>query len=183
VLQPPDANLTGAPVASGRLGYELNAAALQAKLGVSAMAGPRNDSAGTVGAAARVRRRSAHRGGGPLPERRVRAGRRRAGRPEDDVRGTFPFASAFWARGGYAQLAYALALDAGPLRKVTLYGRYDRRHAWFEGYTAITVDRITGGLRLDLWEAVNPQGRIPRQPRAGGRAHRREQRVHVVLGV
>ena len=43
VLQPPDANLTGAPVASGRLGYELNAAVVQAKLGVSVMAGPRND--------------------------------------------------------------------------------------------------------------------------------------------
>ena len=42
-LQPPDASLTGAPVASGRLGYELNAPVLQAKLGVSAMYGPRND--------------------------------------------------------------------------------------------------------------------------------------------
>src|SRR5262249_4850665 len=43
VLQPPDASLTGAPVASGRLGYELNAPVLQAKLGASAMYGPRND--------------------------------------------------------------------------------------------------------------------------------------------
>jgi hypothetical protein len=72
--------------------------------------------------------------------------------------GTFPFASAFYARGGYVQLAYALSLDAGPLRKVTIYGRYDRRHAWFAGYTPITVDRITGGLRLDLWDAVILKG-------------------------
>jgi len=42
-LQPPDASLTGTPVGSGRFGYELNAPVLQAKLGVSATYGPRND--------------------------------------------------------------------------------------------------------------------------------------------
>ena len=68
--------------------------------------------------------------------------------------GTFPIASAFSARGGYAQLAYAPPFQVGALRKLTIYGRYDRRHAWFEGFPWITVDRFTGGVRLDLWDAV-----------------------------
>jgi hypothetical protein len=155
VLQPPDANLTGAPVGSGRLGYELNAAAVQAKLGVSAMAGPRNDQPQRTadqrayGADLRI----AVAASLYLNAEYVRVHEGEGGQKTTSV-GTFPFASAFWARGGYVQLAYALSIDAGPLRKLTLYARYDRRHAWFEGYTPITVDRITGGLRMDLWDAV-----------------------------
>jgi len=155
VLQPPDANLTGAPVASGRLGYELNAAVVQAKLGVSAMAGPRNDQPQRTadqrayGADLRI----AVAASLYLNAEYVRVNEGEGGQKTTSV-GTFPFASAFWARGGYVQLAYALSIDAGPLRKLTVYARYDRRHAWFEGYTPITVDRITGGLRLDLWDAV-----------------------------
>ncbi len=158
VLQPPDANLTGAPVASGRLGYELNASALQAKLGASAMVGPRNDQPErsaqqrAYGADLRVAVAGIY-----LNAEYVRVDEGQGGVKTTSV-GTYPFASAFWARGGYVQLAYALALDAGPLRKLTLYGRYDHRHAWFEGYTPITVDRITGGLRLDLWDAVILKG-------------------------
>ena len=155
VLQPPDANLTGAPVASGRLGYELNAAVVQAKLGVSAMVGPRNDQPQRTadqrayGADLRVAVASSLY----VNAEYVRVEEGEGGQKTTSV-GTFPFASAFRARGGYVQLAYALSVDAGPLRKLTLYARYDRRHAWFEGYTPITVDRITGGLRLDLWDAV-----------------------------
>jgi len=155
VLQPPDANLTGAPVASGRLGYELNAAVVQAKLGVSAMAGPRNDQPArsadqrAYGADLRVAVATSLY----LNAEYVRVNEGEGGVKTTSV-GTFPFASAFWARGGYVQLAYALSVDVGPLRKLTVYARYDRRHAWFEGDTPITVDRITGGVRLDLWDAV-----------------------------
>jgi hypothetical protein len=155
VLQPPDANLTGAPVASGRFGYELNAPVVQAKLGVSAMAGPRNDQPDRTadqrayGADLRIAVASSVY----VNAEYVRVQEGEGGLKTTSV-GTFPFASAFWARGGYVQLAYALSLDAGPLRKLTIYARYDRRHAWFEGYTPITVDRITGGVRLDLWDAV-----------------------------
>jgi len=74
--------------------------------------------------------------------------------------GTFPVASGFHERGYYAQLAYALALEAGPLRKVTIYARYERRHAWFQGYTPLLVDRATAGLRIDLWEALIIKGEI-----------------------
>ena len=154
VLQPPDANLTGAPVGSGRLGYELNAPVLQAKLGVSAMAGPRNDQPESsadqraYGADLRIAVAGLY-----VNAEYVRVQEGQGGVKTTSV-GTYPVSSAFWARGGYVQLAYALALDVGPLRKVTVYARYDRRHAWFEGYTPITVDRITGGVRLDLWDAV-----------------------------
>jgi hypothetical protein len=159
-LQPPDASLTGPPVASGRLGYELNAAVLQAKLGVSAMYGPRNDQPD----------RSAHQKAYGADARIAVAGLyvnaeyvrvdEAAGGPKTTSAGAFPFASGFSARGGYVQIAYALALDLGPLRKVTLYARYDRRHAWFEGLTPITVDRFTGGLRLDLWDALILKGEV-----------------------
>ena len=154
VLQPPDANLTGAPVGSGRLGYELNAAAMQAKLGVSALYGPRNDQPDRsarqreLGADLRVAVAGVY-----LNAEYIRVEEDDGG-PKTTGAGAFPFASGFHARGGYAQLAYALSLDLGPLRKLTVYARYDRRHAWFEGYTPITVDRITGGVRLDLWEAL-----------------------------
>ncbi len=39
----PDTSLTGAPVGTGRLGYELNLRTFQMKLGGSALYGPRND--------------------------------------------------------------------------------------------------------------------------------------------
>src|SRR6185503_3458647 len=42
-LQPPDASLTGVPILSGRLGYELNLPRVQVKLGASGLRGPRND--------------------------------------------------------------------------------------------------------------------------------------------
>jgi hypothetical protein len=154
VLQPPDASLTGGPVASGRLGYELNAPVLQIKLGASALYGPRNDQPvpaahqRTYGADLRVAVVGIY-----LNAEYVRV-EEDAGGPKMTSVGAFPFASAFSARGGYAQLAYALALDLGPLRKLTIYARYDHRHAYFEGFTPITVDRITGGLRLDLWESL-----------------------------
>ena len=158
VLQPPDASLTGAPVGSGRLGYELNVPVLQAKLGVSALYGARNDQFD----------QSAHQKAYGADLRiavvglYVNAEYVHVDEGEGGVKftsvGAYPIASAFFARGGYVQLAYALPLDLGPLRKLTIYGRYDRRHAWFEGFTPITVDRITGGVRIDLGEALILKG-------------------------
>ena len=82
-----------------------------------------------------------------------------AGGPKTTSAGQFPLSSAFWARGGYVQLAYGLPIGSGTCRsKVTVYGRYDRRHAWFEGFTPITVERFTGGVRLDFWESVILKG-------------------------
>jgi hypothetical protein len=153
-LQPPDASLTGAPVASGRLGYELNAAAVQVKLGASGMFGPRNDQPQqsvhqqALGLDVRVAFRGLY-----LSAEYVRVDEGEGG-PKTTSLGNFPVASGFWVRGGYGQIAYALPWSAGLLRKLTVYGRYDRRHAWFQGFTPITVDRFTGGVRLDLWDSV-----------------------------
>jgi hypothetical protein len=154
-LQPPDVSQTGVPVGSGRLGYELNLPHFQMKLGGSALYGPRND------------QRDRH------VYQRIFAGDLRLAlfgvylnaeyvRVDEDQShgikvtslGSFPVASGFHERGYYAQLAYGLPIDAGPLHKITVYGRYDRRHAWFLGYTPLLVDRITAGLRVDLWEAL-----------------------------
>ncbi len=153
-LQPPDASLSGAPVGSGRLGYELNTPVVQAKLGVSGMVGPRNDQSD----------RSATQKAFGLDGRLALAGVYLAaeyvhvdegeGGPKTTSQGAFPLSSEFYARGGYLQIAYGLPVARGPLRKLTVYARYDRRHAWFEGFTPITVDRFTGGLRADLWDAL-----------------------------
>jgi hypothetical protein len=153
-LQTPDVSLTGRPVGSVRLGYELNLPRVQAKLGASGMYGVRNDQSD---AAARQRAVGADLriafAGLYLNAEAVKVDEDGGG-PKTNDGGTFMFASAFHGRGFYGQLAYALALDAGPLHKITPYGRYELRHAWFEGFTPITVDRITAGLRADLWDSV-----------------------------
>ena len=51
-------------------------------------------------------------------------------------------------------LAYALPLSDGAFRKFTPYLRYEQRHAQFEGFPAYTVDRLTFGFRLDLWDEL-----------------------------
>jgi hypothetical protein len=153
-LQPPDASLAGVPVGSARLGYELNLPRVQVKLGASGLYGPRNDQhdAGAIqrayGADLRVAVSGVYLNAEALKVDEETGG------PKTTSMGTFPLASGFHARGFYAQLAWAIALDLGPLRKVTPYGRYERRHAWFDGYTPITEDRFTGGVRADLWESV-----------------------------
>jgi hypothetical protein len=157
-LQPPDASLTGVPVGAGRLGYELNAPAVQVKLGGSVMFGPRNDQPqqGAHQKAFGLDARLAFRGIYASAEYvRVEEGE---GGPKTTSLGAFPVASAFFVRGGYAQLAYGLPWSVGFLRKVTLYARYDRRHAWFQGFTPITVDRLTAGIRLDLWDSLLLKG-------------------------
>src|SRR4029077_36785 len=153
-LQPPDASLTGAPVGSGRLGYELNTPGVQVKLGVSGAYGPRNDQYDRdvlqkeYGADLRLASFGFYLNAEYL---HVDEGH---GGLKTTSAGVFPLASEYSARGGYVQLAYGLSIDRGPLRKRRIYGRYDRRHAWFEGFTPITVDRFTAGLRLDLWESL-----------------------------
>jgi hypothetical protein len=153
-LQTSDGSLTGVPVGSGRLGYELNLPRVQVKLGVSGMLGPRNDQSDD---AAHVRAKGADLRvalfGFYLNAELVEIDEDEGG-AKTTPQGQFPVSSAFEARGFYVQLAYAEAVELGPLRKLTTYGRYEQRHATFLGFTPITVDRITAGLRFDVWDSL-----------------------------
>jgi hypothetical protein len=154
VLQTPDVSLTGVPVGSVRLGYELNLPVVQVKLGASGMYGPRNDQGDrsaiqqAKGADLRVAVAGVY-----LNVEAVQVDEDLGG-PKSNGTGQHPLASGFHGRGFYAQLAYGLAASAGPLHKLTPYARYEMRHAWFDGFTPITVDRITAGLRVDLWDSL-----------------------------
>ncbi len=159
-LQTSALSLTGRPVASGRLGYELNLPRLQVKLGGSAMRGPRNDQ------------------GDPHAQQKAWAGdarlyafglslsgeyvdlRQDQGRAADKRTPLGPqtIPSAFHVRGFYGVLAYELPWSAAVLRKITLHGRFEQRHHEFEGFTPVTVRRITAGLRLDLWDVAALKG-------------------------
>jgi hypothetical protein len=160
-LQASDASLAGGPVFSGRAGYELNLRPLQIKLGGSALRGPRNDQRDRDalqkmwGADARV-----FAAGFALAGEYVHVDEDEGVGPKITSLGTFPLASGFHARAYWGQLAYAWSIDSGILRRVTPYARYERRHAWFEGFTPILVDRITWGLRVDLWESLILKGEV-----------------------
>jgi hypothetical protein len=169
-LQPQEISLTGRPVGSGRLGYELDLPGFQLKLGGSGLYGPRNDQGDpealqrAYGADARIYFLGLSLAGewihvdedrGPANDKRTGAG------PQTG-------ASAFHVRGFYGLLSYELPFSAGFLRKLTVYGRYDHRHAWFEGFVPVDIDRITAGLRLDLWDALALKGEYLRNLEGGG---------------
>jgi hypothetical protein len=155
VLQPPDASLTGLPVLSARLGYELNLRRVQVKLGASGMTGPRNDQRDQHakqkmwGADARV-----YVAGVSLAGEYVNVDEDVGAAGKETGLGAFPVSSEFRARGFWAQAAYARQTGLGPLTVATVYGRYERRRAEFEGFRPIAVARVTTGLRFDLWEAL-----------------------------
>lgn len=154
-LQPPDASLTGKPVFAGRVGYELNLPRLEIKLGGSGATGPRND---------QFRRASLQRlwaadarllaFGFALAAEYVHVDEDAGSANKQTSLGEFPLASGFHARGYWAQAAYTPPLRLGALRAMTGYGRYERRRANFDGFRPIEVERVTAGLRVDLWTSV-----------------------------
>ena len=159
-LQPAEISFTGRPVLSGRAGYELNLPRVQLKLGGSAVTGPRNDQRDpgvgqrALGGDARV-----SVAGVSLAAEYVHV---------DQDPGTGPgkltgageaaFASGFHARGLYAVLGWQLPWSGDLFTRTTVYARAEQRHAWFQGHLPITVQRLTAGARLDLWEAVILKG-------------------------
>jgi hypothetical protein len=158
-LQPPDVSFTGTPVVSSRLGYELNLPALQVKLGGSGLYGPRNDQ--------RDRRAKQKMWGvDARVNATIDAFAVSLSGEYNDIRedlgsvgketglGSYELASKFRARGFWAQLAAVWHAGMGPLTAVTLYTRYEQRRAEFEGFRKLKVARITGGLRVDLWDAL-----------------------------
>ncbi len=168
-LQPPDASLTGAPVGAGRLGYELNTAAVQVKLGVSAMYGAAQR---PVRPRRRTRRRTA-----PTPAWRCSALYLNAeyvrvdeagGRGEDDV-------------GGHLSAVVGV-LGAGRLcaARVRAAGR-SRAAAQADGLRPLRpAARLVRGLHAYHRRALHrrparrplgcgdPQGRVPRNRELAG---------------
>ncbi len=154
-LSPPDLSLSGRPVFSGRLGVEVNLPVAQLKVGGSFMAGPRNDQHGptvrqrALGADGRVTVR-----GFSLGAELVWIDQDGGGADKSNGLGNEQLVSAFFARGEYLIASYGLSLGEGALRKLTPYARFERRHAQFEGFRPYTVQRITAGARLDLWDEL-----------------------------
>jgi len=162
VLLPSEVSLTGSPVFSGRLGYELNLPALQTKLGLSAVRGPRNDQ------------------GDPKARQRALAADLRLsflglslsaeildleqdpGGAIDKVTGAGRqfIPSGFGAEGFWAQLAYALPLSGDLFRVVTGHARLEQRQARFRGFSPVEVRRLTVGVRLDLGDSVVLKGEV-----------------------
>lgn len=160
-LQGPDRSLTGVPVLAGRLGIEVNKERWSLKIGGSALHGPRNDqfdrevSQRIFAVDLRFYYRGVSLSGEFVSVRETEGG----GDGKLTGAGPFPFATGFDARGGWGQLAYELPLSLGTLH-VTPYVRYEQRHAQFAGFIPLTVDRITGGLNLKLYETVQVKGEI-----------------------
>lgn len=155
-LQPAEISLTGRPVFSGRLGYELNLPGGQLKLGASGLTGARNDQGNPdVGQRAFGGDARLYVAGLSVAAEYVRVDQD-PGTAADKRTGAGPAGvpSGFHARGLYALLSYQLPLSGELLRRTTIYARAERRRAWFEGHLPIEVQRLTAGLRLDLWEAV-----------------------------
>jgi hypothetical protein len=154
-LQTPDISLTGAPVISARLGYELNLPMLQVKLGGSVLTGPRNDQWDVDaqqkmwGVDARV-----YLYGLSLSGEYVDVKEDLGAPGKQTGMGGFPISSDFQARGFWTQAAYAWRAGLGPLTAVTVYGRYEQRRAEFEGFRPLSVARVTSGLRVDLWDSL-----------------------------
>jgi hypothetical protein len=150
-LKPPEGSLTGSPTVAARLGYELNLPRMQIKLGTSGSTGARNDQTDADkylkmwGADARL-----IVAGISLSGEYVHVDEDEADGNKHTGLGIFPVASGFHARGFWAQAAYELPLPV----KVTPYFRYDRRHAWFDGFRPLTVDRFTVGMRVELWRQL-----------------------------
>ncbi|MBS2025934.1 MAG: hypothetical protein JST92_26345, partial [Deltaproteobacteria bacterium] len=152
-LSPDDRSLTGRPIGSARLGYELNLPSVELKLGVSGEYGPRNDQHDH-----KIRQKML---GGDLRliigviELRgelIHLEQDQGGGDKINGNGVQTEVSGFYVTGGYGQLGLVFDVDFGPFTRLSLYGRYERRHAQFEGFREITVDRITAGLRADLGE-------------------------------
>jgi hypothetical protein len=154
-LQGSSRSLTGVPVGSARLGYELNLERVSVKLGASVSYGPRNDQ--TEGS---TQKQTLYGFDARLviPTLTVSGEYVHVDEQEADgmkVTGTavFPGVTEFYAHGFYAQAAEELPLGIAPFR-ITLYGRYDHRVAEFEGFSDITVDRITAGVNVGLGESL-----------------------------
>ena len=157
-LQGPSRSLTGVPVLTARLGYDLNLARLSIKLGASVERGPRNDQndRGTMqtlyGADLRI-----FVAGLTVMGELVKVEEEEGNPNKLAGTGAYTFTSDFYARGFWVQAAYELPLPIAPFR-ITPYARYEQRHGEFVSFAAIVVDRITAGLNVGIGENLIVKG-------------------------
>ncbi len=154
-LVPLSRSLTGVVVGSVRLGYELNLQKLQVKLGASGFYGPRNDTpsgALQMGLAGDLRVSAFGFSLSGEFLRLIDAEGKGAGKVTGQTTGEFATGFSVW--GGWARLAYTLPVTTPALTGITLYGRYDRRHARFTGFPELQTERYTAGVRVDLWDTL-----------------------------
>ena len=160
-LVPASASLVGVPVGTARLGYELNLKEVQVKLGVSGLYGARNDQQDpgalqrAFGADLRVNVAGLSLAGDFL---RLVDSRGERGLKYTGQSGTAEIPSGVGVWGGWVRLAYTLPFTTERFNGLTVYGRYDRRHGQFEGYTELVTDRITAGFRVDVFEMLAIKG-------------------------
>ena len=161
-LQGPSRSLTGVPIVAGRLGYELNLPRMSIKVGGSAEYGARNDQYVTtqapetlLGVDVRVILPTLVLSGEYLHVTEEDAGEALPGVTVPKLAGTgaYPSITEFYAHGFWIQAAEELPLSLDPFR-LTLYARYEQRHAQFPDApgSTLTVARITGGVNVGLGE-------------------------------
>ncbi len=162
-LQGPSRSLTGRPILAARLGYELNLPRVSLKLGGSAEYGPRNDQSVTTDAPETLLGLDARL---VLPTlvvsgEYVHIAEEDGGDagipviPKLAGTGAYTEIAEFYAHGFWVQAAEELPLEIDPFR-ITLYARYEQRHAQFPDFTGATilVDRITGGVNVGIGESL-----------------------------
>ncbi len=165
-LQGPSRSLTGVPMLAVRVGYELNLPRISFKLGGSAERGPRNDQSFTteapqtlLGFDARLILPTLTLSGEYVHVSEEDAGgvtmmpvTKLTG---TGITGTAVLIDEFYAHGFWIQAAEELPLSIDPFR-ITLYARYEQRHAEFPDFTgsAITVDRTTVGVNVGIGESL-----------------------------
>jgi hypothetical protein len=163
-LQGPSRSLTGVPILAVRVGYELNLSRISFKLGGSAEHGPRNDQLFNdqapqtlLGFDARLILPTLILSGEYVHVAEEDTGA--VAVPGVDQKltgvGTFPEITEFYAHGFWIQAADELPLAIDPFR-ITVYGRYEQRHAQFTDFpgSTITVDRTTLGINVGIGESL-----------------------------
>jgi hypothetical protein len=163
-LQGPSRSLTGVPIIAGRLGYELNLPRVSIKVGGSAEYGARNDQDVTtqapetlLGFDVRLILPTLVLSGEYVHVKEEDAAEALPGVTVPKLAGTgaYPSITEFYAHGFWIQAAEELPLSLDPFR-ITLYARYEQRHAQFpdaDGST-LTVARITGGVNVGVGESL-----------------------------
>jgi hypothetical protein len=161
-LQGPSRSLTGEPVLAARLGYELNLPRVSLKVGGSAEYGPRNDQSYStdvpqtlLGIDVRLILPTLTLAGEYVHVTEEDAG---TTTPVDKLTGANLYPAdlyEFYVHGFWVQASEELPLSIDPFR-VTLYARYEQRHAEYPDFAGATilVDRITGGVNVGVGESL-----------------------------